>query len=133
MILKATDDFRQRSLGVLPTLLEKLAYICSLQTTNGEYRHWGLSRTYGDREAQQAICVTHIETATELIQSPIREIYQEYQQARKRADGPEVFDAESLVLTAPSTGDGLLSAHLHLLQDSIQALALQERTTPPGA
>ncbi|HET6935204.1 MAG TPA: hypothetical protein VFI72_10220 [Candidatus Angelobacter sp.] len=132
-MLKATDDFKQRSLSVLPTLLEKLAYICSLQTNEGKYRHWGLSRTHGENLAQHAICTAHVETATELIHSPIREIYREYQQAMRRSQGPEVFQAESLVLTAPVSGDGLLSAHLRLLQDSVQALALQERTTPQGA
>ncbi len=132
-MLKATDDFKQRSLSVLPTVLEKLAYICSLQTDEGAYRHWGLSRAHGEKVAQDAICTAHIETATELIHSPIREIYKEYQQAMRRSEGPEVFEAESLVLTAPVNGDGLLSAHLRLLQDSVQALALQERTTPQVA
>jgi hypothetical protein len=133
MFLKASQDFKQRSLGALPTLLEKLAYICSLQTVEGEYRHWGLARTHGDRPAQRAILSAHVETASELVQSPIREIYQEYQEALKRSEGPQVFQAESLILKAPVNDDGLLSAHLLLLKDSIQALALQERTTPQVA
>jgi hypothetical protein len=132
-MLKATEDFKQRSLGALPTLLEKLAYICSLQTVEGEYRHWGLARTHGDRPAQRAIMTTHVETAAELVQSPIREIYREYQEALQRPEGPQVFQAESLVLNAPVSDDGLLSSHLRLLQDSVQALARQERTTPQVA
>lgn len=130
MFLRATEDFKQRSLSALPTLLEKLAYICSLQTVEGEYRHWGLTRTHGDRPAQRAILTAHVETAAELVQSPIREIYREYQEALSRPEGPEVFQPESLVLKAPVSDDGLLSAHLRLLQDSVRALAHQERTTP---
>lgn len=130
MFLKATEDFKRRTLGALPTLLERLAYICSLQTVEGEYRHWGLARTHGARRAQEAIHTAHLETAMELVQSPIREVYKEYQEAVSRTEGPEVFQPESLVLNAPVSDDGLLSAHLRLLQDSVQALAHQERTTP---
>jgi hypothetical protein len=133
MLLKATEDFKQRSLGVLPTLLERLAYICSLQTLEGEYRHWGMARTHGPRMAQHAILTAHVETAMELVQSPIREIYEEYQQAVCRVNGPEVLGPESLILKAPVSDDGLLSAHLRLLQNSVQALAHQERTTPQVA
>ena len=130
MFLKAKEDFKQRSLGALPTLLERLAYICSLQTLEGEYRHWGLERTHGMRPAREAIRTTHLDLAMELVRSPIREVYSEYQQAVHRQDGPEVFQPESLVLRAPVNDDGLLSAHLRLLQNAVQALAHQERTTP---
>lgn len=133
MLLNAKEDFKQRSLSALPTLLERLAYICSLQTVEGEYRHWGLARAHGMRPAQEAIRTAHAEAAMELVQSPIREVYQEYQKAAGRQDGPEVIQAESLVLKAPVSDDGLLAAHLRLLQDSVQALAHQERTTPQVA
>jgi hypothetical protein len=129
----ANDDFKRRSLSALPTLLERLAYICSLQTDAGAYEHWGLSRTFGNPLAQDAILRAHTETAMELIRVPIREIYREYQEAVRREEGPQVIHAESMVLKGPVSGDGLLSAHLHLLQDSLAAVAHQERTTPPGA
>lgn len=128
MIFKPAEDFKQHSLSALPTLLEKLAYICSLQTREGEYRHWGMARIHGSAPAHQAIHSAHIETATELVHLPIREIYGEYRQALARAG---VFVPESFVLTAPlSDDDGLLSAHLRLLHDSVQALARQEDTIP---
>src|SRR5690242_3142287 len=41
MPLSAAEDFKRRSLGALPTLLERLAYICSLHA-DGSYAHWGL-------------------------------------------------------------------------------------------
>jgi hypothetical protein len=133
MTLSAIEDFKQRSLRTLPTLLERLAYICSLQTENGSYEHWGLSRVFGNRLAQDAILRAHTETAMELIRVPIREIYQEYREAVARPDGPRVLHPESFVLKAPVIGDELLSAHLRLLQSSVAAVAHQERTTPPGA
>ncbi len=129
----AAEDFKERSLRALPTLLERLAYICSLQTESGSYEHWGLSRVFGNRLAQDAILRAHAETAGELIRVPIREIYQEYQDAVSRPEGPQVLHPESFVLKAPVTGDELLSAHLDLLQNSVAAVARQERTTPRGA
>jgi len=129
----ATEDFKKRSLGALPTLLERLAYICSLQTDRGTYEHWGLSRSFGSRMAYEAIFKAHTETALELIRVPIRELYKEFQEAVGRQEGPQVLHPESFVLRAPISDDGLLSAHLHLLQDSVAAVAHQERTTRPGA
>jgi hypothetical protein len=114
-------------------LLERLAYICSLQTEGGAYEHWGLKRVFGARLAQDAILKAHTETAMELIRVPLREIYREYQEAVARPEGPQVLNPESFVLRAPVTGDELLSAHLDLLQSSIAAVSRQERTNPRDA
>jgi len=129
----AAEDFKKRSLGALPTLLERLAYICSLQTDRGTYEHWGLSRSFGSRMAHEAILKAHSEMALELIRVPIRELYREFQEAVSRQEGPQVLHPQSFVLRAPVSDDGLLSEHLHLLQDSVAAVAHQERTTPRGA
>jgi len=133
MSLSAIEDFKKRSLKALPTLLERLAYICSLQTEDGAYQHWGLTHVFGHRLAQDAILRAHTETAMELIRVPLRELYSEYQQALARTDGPQVLSPESLLLKTPVSGDELLSAHLRLLQNSIEAVAHQERTSPPSA
>ena len=129
----ALDDFKRRTLSVLPTLLERLSYICSLQNEDGYYDHWGLNRLFGTRGALEAILRAHTETAFELIRVPLREIYDEYQQAVSRDEGPHVLHPESFVLQAPVSGDEILSAHVRLLQDSLAAVAHQERTTPLGA
>jgi len=133
MASSASEDFRRRTLSVLPTLLERLAYICSLQTDDGAYEHWGLNRAFGGRLAQDAILRAHTEASLELIRVPVREIYREFQEAVAREEGPQVLHAESFVLRAPVNGDELLSAHLRLLQESAAAVVHQERTTPPGA
>jgi hypothetical protein len=130
MIHRAAENFKERTLSALPTLLERLAYICSLQMPDGQYRHWGLTRTFGARPAQEAIRTTHAELAASLVQSPVREIYREFQEAVGRDNGPEIINPQSFVLNAPVNDDALLSAHLRLLRDSVQALAHQERTTP---
>jgi hypothetical protein len=134
MMLKAAEDFKKRTLSALPTLLEKLAYICSLQTGSGSYMHWGFARAYGNRPTQDAIYASHMETAVAMTHVPVREIYQEYQAAVGRSGSlKEILKPDSFVLKAPVSGDAVLSAHLHLLQDSVAALARQERTTPQVA
>jgi hypothetical protein len=133
MVYKAAENFKARTLNALPTLLERLAYVCSLQVPDGGYRHWGLSRTYGMKSAQEAIQLSHAELAVELVHSPLQELYEEYRKAIGREDGPSVLKPESFVLNAPVSDDGLLDAHLRLLEDSVKALARQERTTPQVA
>jgi hypothetical protein len=130
MIFKAAEDFKKRTLNALPSLLEKVAYICSLQTGTGGYMHWGFMRAYGNRPTQDAIYAAHMETALALSHAPVREIYQEYQEALTRSGAAaDILNPDSFVLKAPVNGDVILSAHLRLLQDSVVALALQERTT----
>ncbi len=128
---KAVEDFKQRTLAALPTLLEKLAYICSLQTPEGAYRHWGMTRTFGYEPAQQALYTAHLEASRELVRPPLREIYRDYQQGLLSS---QMTLPEQLVLEAPlSAAEPLLSAHLRLLRDSVQAVALQERSGPQAA
>ena len=133
MILKAAEDFKKRTLSALPSLLEKVAYICSLQSGSGGYMHWGFTRAYSSRPTQEAIYAAHMETALHLVELPVREIYKEYQEALARSGSQEFLDPDSFVLKAPVNGDAILSAHLNLLQDSVVALARQERASQPVA
>src|SRR6266481_426625 len=133
MICKAKEDFTNRTLASLPTLLEKLAYICSLQTSEGAYQHWGLSRVFGEGPAQKAIGSAHAETAAQLTHTPVREIYKEFQDAMEKPLSAEVLRPESFVLKAPVNDDGLLSAHLRLIQDSIVSLSEEDRSLRRGA
>jgi hypothetical protein len=129
MILDATDDFKKRTLSALPTLLEKLAYICSLQTQDGEYAHWGMSRLFGQQSACEAIESAHSETAIALISIPIQKIYDQFLSAVERPGSAELLKPESFFLNSPANDDELLSAHLRLIQNSVASLALQEEAT----
>ncbi len=133
MIRKAKDDFQGRTLAALPTLLEKLAYICSLQTPEGKYEHWGLSRVFGEGPAQEAIGAAHAETAAELTRLPVREIYREMLSAMENPISAEALKPDSFVLKAPVRDDGLLSAHLQLIQNSVASLLQQIRPDGPAA
>jgi hypothetical protein len=133
MIRKAKDDFQGRTLAALPTLLEKLAYICSLQTAEGKYEHWGLTRVFGEGPAQEAIGAAHAETAAELTRLPVREIYRELLNAMENPMNAETLKPDSFVLKAPVKDDGLLSAHLQLIQNSLASLLQQIHSDGPAA
>jgi hypothetical protein len=126
MILDAKDDFKRRTLSALPTLLEKLAYICSLQTDSGDYSHWGMSRVFGQESACQAIQSAHDEMASALISVPLKNIYEQFLTAVERPESSQLLNPESLTLKSPANDDELLSAHLKLIQNSIASLALEE-------
>jgi len=126
MILDATDDFKKRTLSALPTLLEKLAYICSLQTEDGGYTHWGMRRLFGQESTCEAIESVHSQTACALIGIPLQSIYDQFLTAVERPGSAELLKPESFVLNSPANDDELLSAHLRLIQNSVASLALQE-------
>lgn len=133
MFFNVAEDFRRYTLKALPTLVEKLAYVSSLQNTQGRYMHWGLSRIFGDHKAQQGINTVHSELATQMIRIPVRDIYREYSGVAEEGRHLQLLDPEFFSLNAPFNGDELLSAHLRLIQDSIVSLAGQESTTQQAA
>ena len=133
MLFNVAEDFKRYTLKALPTLLEKLAYISSLQSSEGGYKHWGLSRVFGDHKAQKGIASVHSELAMNLIRIPIRRIYKEYHIAAQRAEHPELLHPDSLTLKAPSNGDELLSVHLQLIRGSLVAVAAHEPSTHQAA
>lgn len=126
MFLNAVDDFKNRTLKALPSLFEKLAYVCSLRGKDRTYKHWGLIKAFGEPKANEAIGMVHAAMATEIVKTPIREVYRQFESA-------ESVNADSLVLNAPPNGDELLSDHLRLIQNSVKTIADQERSSPPGA
>lgn len=129
MLFTVAEDFARYTLNALPTLLEKLAYISSLQDGDGHYKHWGLSRVFGDHKAQKGIASVHSDLAMNLIRVPIRRIYKEYSTATQRTEHPELLDPGMLALKAPSNGDELLSVHLQLIRGSLVAVAGHEAST----
>ena len=130
MLLNVAEDFKKYTLRSLPTLVEKLAYVSSLQSEEGRYTHWGLTRIFGDHRAQKAIRTAHSELALEMVRAPIRAVCHEYHRAAENTQHPEILKPEALALKAPATGDELLSAHLQLVQESLVAVAGQTANQP---
>lgn len=133
MLLREIEDFKRYTLQALPTLVEKLAYVSSLLSEEGRYVHWGLTRIFGDVKAQKAIRAVHSDLALELVRIPVRSLYGEYDAAAQRTQQPQLLKPELFVLKAPVSDDGLLSAHLLLIQESLAAVAGQAIASQPAA
>ena len=43
-------------------------------TKDGEYKHWGLSRVYGDLPAKKAIAQTHRQLVSQVLATPIKSL-----------------------------------------------------------
>src|SRR5258708_20867381 len=71
MLLSPIDDFKNRTLRALPSLLEKLVYACSLRDKDGTYKHWGLTKAYGQQKADGAIGQAHTAMSPEIIKTPL--------------------------------------------------------------
>lgn len=132
MILSPADDFSSRTLAAVPGTLGKLEYISELRTDSGAYAHWGLSRSYGETAANQAVAAAHSEIFIEVLRTPLRMLAQEIQrQAEARG-----VSLREYVATLRSTGEKLIPAslcggtlrHFSSVLESLSALAAsQER------
>jgi hypothetical protein len=73
-LLSASEDLRYRTLGAFPGPLEKLAYLARLRDEAGQYRHWGMSRTYGEQAAAAAMAEVHAQVWIEVLRTPVPEL-----------------------------------------------------------
>lgn len=78
-LLSASDDLRYRTLTALNSVLERFAYVVSLRDSEGQYRHWGLSRIYGQRVANDAAAEIHTQLWLEVLRTPIPKLQRELQ------------------------------------------------------
>lgn len=74
MKLGSTFDDFLRSLGALPNLWDKIAFLASLRAEGGGYEHWGMAHVYGQREADAAIAKAHTETFVQLLTTSIQQL-----------------------------------------------------------
>src|SRR5579864_4728880 len=116
MLLSPKEDFKNRTLKAFHSLLEKLAYVCTLRDKDGNCLHWGLVKLLGLAKANEIMCGIHGDLALEATRLSIRDHYRQYESTPMANKTP-------LELRAPSNGDELLSDHLQLIQDSVAAIA----------
>jgi hypothetical protein len=126
MIFNPRDDFKNRTLRALASLLERLAYVCSLRNPDGTYAHWGLQQSLGEARANATIRGIHADLAAEATRTSIRELSRQYESSNIPQRGP-------LTLNAPFSGDELLSDHLRLIQDSVTAVADSRNSSHPAS
>jgi len=77
MLNSPVDDFSTTTLSAVSGTLGKLLYVAGLRQGNGEYFHWGMTRTHGEATANLAISEAHSKLFTLLLRTPIRTIWEE--------------------------------------------------------
>lgn len=77
VFLSCFQNFCVRTLAHIPNAFSKLDFICSLRS-NGRYKHWGLARTYGARETDDALASAHTELWIQTLRTRSSELYSEF-------------------------------------------------------
>jgi hypothetical protein len=76
-LLSAYEDFVVRTLAPLPGSLAKLVYLGGLRNDDGDYCHWGMSRTYGQGRSSEALAQAHTEAWLAVLRTPIPQLFAE--------------------------------------------------------
>ncbi len=75
-IISAIDDFMERSVRSVDGALEKLRFVARLRKSSEQssYEHWGMSKTYGEQEANKAMAEAHSRVWIDILRTPIQNL-----------------------------------------------------------
>ncbi|MGH9538970.1 MAG: hypothetical protein ACRD3H_13675 [Terriglobales bacterium] len=68
------EDLLGTTLAGVAGIVGKIEYVASLRGPSGAYSHWGLSRTYGELAAQQALAEAHRMLFLKVLRTPLRQL-----------------------------------------------------------
>lgn len=142
MTLKsALEDLLGTTLAGVAGIVGKIEYVASLRdSVSGTYSHWGLSRAYGEKAAQEALAEAHRQLFLRVLRTPLRTLRDdvvvssgalqmtagEYME-RLRSRVPDLLPAD---LSGGSAGH--FSSVLHALSILVSGQAKTRReATPP--
>jgi hypothetical protein len=123
-LFSAYEDFVHRTLGSLPGPLARLGYLASLRDDAVDYCHWGMSRTFGQGNASEALAQAHREAWLEVLRTPIPALLAETQNSET---GSEAWREQPEQL-APPNASGATKRHFNsiLLALSLLSQAAKE-------
>lgn len=123
-LFSAYEDFVVRTLAPLPGPLARLGYLASLRSDGGDYCHWGMSRTFGQGSASEALAQAHREAWLEVLRTPIPALLAETQDSEV---GSEAWREQPEQL-APPHASGTTKRHFNsiLLALSLLSQAAKE-------
>jgi hypothetical protein len=75
-LFSALEDFVNETLAHFQSRLGKLRFISEMRK-DGEYQHWGLSKSYGEAAAQKAIAEAHSDVFEKALTTPVPELAEE--------------------------------------------------------
>jgi hypothetical protein len=136
MTLKsALQDLRESTLAAVSGLLAKLAYLGSLRTREGKYRHWGLSLVHGEEPSQRALKAAHTEVLSTVLRTPISQLVDDLQESSRDSSKSEGAYLEGMRAQIdellPSAQDVASARHLNSVLVALSSLEKnQKRATP---
>jgi hypothetical protein len=119
----AFEDLSCTTLKAIAGCLRRLEYLAGLRAREGEYKHWGFGRTYGQANASKAIAAAHREAVSEVLSTPLGPLLEDVESSTQ-SGGIEVDayleklsgDTESLLPKDPGPGSARhLNSVLHAL------------------
>jgi len=133
-LLSASDDLRYRTLAVLGGVLERFAYLVSLRDGEGHYRHWGLSRIYGEEVASNALAEVHTQVWLELLRTSLPKLHKELMglQDSRRVEVIRSLKANRL-LACPANHDGGGARHFNSILVALASLSRAKGGTHPAS
>lgn len=87
-LVSPEEDFVSRTLAHIPGIFGRLKYVAGLRDADGEYRHWGLIRSYGEK-AESVCRAAHEKLLLDILETPVEDLYDEYRQDEFRDFGGE--------------------------------------------
>lgn len=133
-LLSASDDFRVRTLSAVNGLLSRFAYVLSLRNENGNYRHWGLSRIYGDKIASSAVAEAHTQLWLELLRTPLPKLESELLGLSERNRAQLMKQLKSgRQLGCPANQEGGGVRHFNSVLAALESLVPAKGGTHPAA
>ncbi len=107
----ANEDF-SGTLSKLSNVLARLAFVCSLRKTRTRYRHWGLTRTHGQRDAQEALAEAHSSALIALLRTSVRDLWQLVRRREPSVAQVQELEQERPKMLVPADLRGGSSWHL---------------------
>lgn len=133
----ALQDLRESTLAAVSGLLAKLAYLGSLRTRDGGYRHWGLSLVHGEESSQRALKTAHSEVLSAVLQTPISELVEDLQESSRDSSKTEATYVEGmraqLQELLPSAQDKAAARHLSSVLTALSSLEKNQKPATPSA
>jgi hypothetical protein len=133
-VADSLENFVRRTLGVVPGLWHKLAYLASLRKDSGEYEHWGLSKRYGNEATRSALGSAHSGVFIDVLRKPVSTLLDEVKENAAEQNLPEKEYVEELWLSRkpmiPTHLAGGSQKHFELTLKTLRSL-IQWRITRP--
>jgi hypothetical protein len=139
MTLKsALQDLRESTLAAISGLLAKLAYLASLRTREGGYRHWGMALVHGPDSSDRALKAAHGEVLSRVLRAPLDSLVDDLHRSSEPSGMSAQAYAEQMSGQAsdllPPQRDEASARHLNSVLMALSSLEkTQERATPSAS